>query len=325
MNKIGWVIAALLICLGLQAAAVPAITHDPVTSAVKGQPLGIRARVHDTSARIETVSLFYAASRGMTPFRVGMAASGAGVWYATIPGHMIGPTDQLLYYIQAENGIGETKETPWVEVKLQDEGLAPANIPSATELGDEARRTAAPQVSPSKPDRTPTPAANTQVKNNKSKYWVPLGIIVGGAAAVGGAYAISESSGGSSGGGGDASITNANYGGSYNICFEPSGGTTTTNGTENTTVCDSGLVNIYVKDGSVQIVGAWGGEVLTTSLNGGSFSAVGTLSARGSFPAAYLIVSGDVQSGSCSTRVDGYSTDASRPGNFTGRLDTTRR
>ncbi len=115
-------------------------------------------------------------------------------------------------------------------------------------------------------------------------------------------------------------MTNGNFGGSYNVCFESSG-------TEANTVptCDSGLVNVYVDNGTVQVLGLWGGEVLTGPLNGSSFTAVGEVSARLEFPPAHLIVSGDVRGSSCSARVDGYSTDSTRPGNFTGSLAGTLR
>ena len=102
--------------------------------------------------------------------------------------------------------------------------------------------------------------------------------------------------------------------------LEPSSQNTADIGT-----CDSGPVNIYVKDGAVQVVGLWGGAVLDGTLSGSSFTAVGEVAARLAFPAAHLIVSGDVGGSSCSARVDGYSSDPARPGNFTGHLSTTRR
>ena len=105
-----WVAAGLAVLLAASPGwGVPVIGHYAIAVAAKSQPLGVRATVRDAAARVESVSLFYAASRGMTPFRVSMSRSGAGMWYGTIPGHMIGPGAQLFYYIQAENADGETK------------------------------------------------------------------------------------------------------------------------------------------------------------------------------------------------------------------------
>ena len=87
-----WVAAGLAVLLAASPGwGVPVIGHDAIAVAAKSQPLGVRATVRDAAARVESVSLFYAASRGMTPFRVSMSRSGAGMWYGTIPGHMIGP------------------------------------------------------------------------------------------------------------------------------------------------------------------------------------------------------------------------------------------
>ena len=309
------VLSAFLALLGLAAPGfgVPTIVHDPIKVAEKNAPLGVKASVHDAAARVETVSLFYASSRGMTPFRSPMTSSGAGVWYGTIPAHMMGPGAQMLYYIQAENADGETKETEWQTVKLVDAGVAPAAIPSATAVAQQAQRQAAPAVQGAP---APAPAAKT----GKAKYLVPAAIIAGGAVAIGGALAIVSHNGGGGGGdGGNGTITNANFGGDYDVCFAP------TSVSNTATVCDTGLVNVYVKQGQVEIVGLWGAEVLTGSLNGNVFSVVKGVSATAKFPDSYLIVSGEINGEICTARVDGYSTDALNPGNYSGRLETTKR
>ena len=294
------------------AWGVPTIQHDPVRTAEKGQALGVRASVRDAAARVESVSLFYASSRGMTPFRAAMSSSGAGVWYATIPGHMMGPGEQMFYYIQAENADGETRETDWVTVKLAEAGVAPAAIPSATAVAQQAQRQAGPAVATAAP--APAPA-----KIGKAKYLIPASIIVGGAVAIGGALAIATHNSGGGGGGDSTVVTNANFGGTYDVCFTPSSASNAT------TACDSGLVNVYVRDGGVEIVGLWGAEILTATLNGQVFSAVQTVASSARFPSAHLIVSGEIAGTSCAARVDGYSTDPLQPGNFGGRITTTRR
>ena len=314
-SKMKWISAAVAFALlATPGFGVPTIVHDPVKVAQKNAPLGVRATVRDAAARVEMVSLFYAASRGMTPFRAAMASSGAGVWYGTIPGHMMGPGGQMFYYIQAENADGETKETEWQTVKLVESGVAPEAIPSATSVAQQAERQAGPG-----PAKTPTPVP--QDKGGRSKYLIPGAIIVGGAVAIGGALAIASHNSGSSGGGdgGTGTVTNGNYGGTYDLCFVP-------NTVSNTaTVCDSGLVNIYVRNGGVELVGLWGAEVLTATLNGQVFSAVKPVPATTLFPAAQLIVSGEIHGETATARVDGYSTDALNPGNFSGQLETTKR
>ena len=131
LQKRQWLALGLLALWMPTAFGAPTLLHDPIRVAEKGKPLGIRATARDAGARVESVSLFYAASRGMTPFRVPMSTSGAGTWYATIPGHMIGPGAQLFYYVQAENADGETTETDWQTIKLIEPGVAPEEIPAA--------------------------------------------------------------------------------------------------------------------------------------------------------------------------------------------------
>lgn len=310
--------AATLLAAAGSATAKPVITHESVHTAVMGEPLGLRATVRDAGGRVSSVSVFYASSRGMTPFRRDLSTTGAGIWFGSIPGHLIGPGSNLFYYVHADNMEGESTDTDWVEVQVIEPGMSAADMPSVESVAQQSQRAA----SPASPASSPAPAKQPETSSsNRGKYWIPAALIVGGAVAVGGAIAIANNSGGGGGGShSSSSVTNANFGGSYSVCFESSA----TNSTA-VTVCDSGIANIYVKDGAVQVVGLWGGEVLTGTLSGSSFTAVGDVSARLDFPAAHLIVSGDVGGSSCSARVDGYSSDTARPGNFTGNLSTTRR
>ena len=300
---------ALLAAPGFGA---PTIAHEPIQVAEKGQPLGVRATVRDAAARVETVSLFYAASRGMTPFRAPMSSSGAGMWYGTIPGHMIGPGAELFYYLQAENADGETKETDWLTVKVVESGVAPAAIPSASAVARQAQREAVPATAGA-PASAPPPAE----RSGKTKYLLPISVIAGGAVAIGGAIALADDNSGG-GGGGSGVVTNGNFGGNYSLLFEPAS-------PSNTLASAEGLVNVYVTDGRVEIVGLWGSEILRTTLSGQVFTASVAVPAWGSFPAAQLIVAGEFSGNACTARVDGYSTDPLNPGSLRGRLDTTRR
>lgn len=308
---------AALLALALAAAPVcgaPAIVHDPIKVAVKGQPLGVRATVRDATARVEGVSLFYAASRGMTPFRVPLTSSGAGTWYGTIPGHMIGPGTQLFYYVQAENADGESRETEWQTVKVVESGVAPEAIPAASTVAQQAQQQMAGPAAAQPPAAPP--------KSGKSKYLLPAAIIVGGAAAVGGALAIASYNSGSSSGEEPNPAVAGNYGGSYDICFHAAA---TTNNPTPAPVCDAGLVNIYVTNGTAQIVGLWGAEVLSGPVNGNVFTIVKETSATAKFPSAHLIAAGEFAGHSATVRIDGYSTDPLLSGNFGGRLQTTKR
>ena len=305
-----------LVLLATPGFGMPTIVHDPIKVAEKGQPLGVRATVRDAAAPVESVALFYSSSRGMTPFRAAMSSSGAGVWYATIPGHMMGPGAQMFYYIQAENADGETRETDWLTVKLVDSGVAPEAIPAASTVAQQARQQATPAAAPA-PAPAPAPA-----KSGKSKYLLPAAVIVGGGLAIGGALAIATYDSGG-GGGGNSKTVDGNYGGNFNLCFVP--GVATNGATNATTTCNNGLVNVYVTNGAARIVGIWGGETLAGPVNGSLFSAVADLGATAAFPTAHLIASGEISGSACTVRLDGYSTDATRPGNFSGQANMTKR
>ena len=146
-------------------------------------------------------------------------------------------------------------------------------------------------------------------------------IIVGGGLAIGGALAIATYDSGG-GGGGNSKTVDGNYGGNYNLCFVPAAAT---NGTSTATVCDDGLVNVYVTNGTARIVGLWGAETLSGAVNGSLFSAVANVGATAKFPATHLIASGEISGSVCTVRLDGYSTDPLRPGDFSGQADLTKR
>ena len=306
--------ALALVLLATPGFGAPTIVHDPITVAPKGQPLGVKATVRDTAARVETVSLFYASSRGMTPFRSTMSSSGAGVWYATIPGHMMGPGAQMFYYLQAENADGEVRDTDWQTVKLVESGVAPEAIPSASSVARKAQQQAAPAAQG-------TTVAPAPAKSGKSKYLLPAAVIVGGGLAIGGALAIATYDSGGGGDGDDNPSVDGNYGGNYDVCFVP----VALSNAPAATTCDDGLVNVYVTNGSARIVGLWEATVLTAPLNGNLFSAVENVGATAKFPEAHLIASGEISGSACTVRIDGYSTDAERPGDFNGQLNTTKR
>jgi len=310
----------------LPAAAMPVIQHDPVRTGVKGQALGLRVTVRDAAARVSGVSLFYATSRGMTPMRTALTGTGAGVWYGSIPGHMVGPGDTLMYYIQAENADGETAETDWINVRLSETGVAPERIPSATAAAAAAQRSAMPAAQ-NKPAQT---AARSDVRQSQEeespyrKYLVPGAIALGTVAVVGGAVALAGSGGGGGGGGGGSNTNNYNgtYSGNYHMSFTPSG----SGGAETVpSQTEGGLASVYVEGTGVRIVGMWGGETISCTRTSRTFSGTAAVSAHGSFPAAHLVATGELEdSGGCRVTVEGYSTDAAKPGDFSGSASLAR-
>lgn len=329
-----WLAAALL---PFAAPAVPVVQHSPVPTAEQGHPFGLRAAVRDATARIESVTLFYSSSRSATPFRAPMTSSGAGLWYGSVPGHLVGPGTELYYYIQAENADGETADTPWYTVRVVPPSDTPsaAAIPSASAVANRAQASAVPpaaadarRVQDQRAGSAAAQAAKDRSDNSK-KYWITAGVIAGGAVAVGGAIALSDSSSGGGGGSGSSSgtVTNGNFGGNYSISFAPSssGASPPSGSAAPASSSDSGLVNLYVKGSSVEIVGLWGSEVLNGTLSGTMFSAAANVSARASFPAAFLTVSGQFSGTSCHATVNGTSTDAANPGTFSGSVSASRR
>jgi hypothetical protein len=75
----------------------------------------------------------------------------------------------------------------------------------------------------------------------------------------------------------------------------------------------------------LEIVGLWGAEVLTATLNGQVVFRGEAGAGHGPVPGRAVIVSGEIQGATATARVDGYSTDALNPGNFNGQLETTKR
>lgn len=144
----------------------PVIQHQPVTIAVRGQPLIVRARVSDDRGALKTVKLFYSASRDAAPFGLNMEPSGGGLFVGAIPPHLLAGVEQIAYYIEATDAQDNATETPWHTVRIR-----------APEPGD-----------------TPPDAG-------KRPKWVMPALVAGGAAiVVGGAlYAA-----GGGGGGGEA-------------------------------------------------------------------------------------------------------------------------
>lgn len=165
-------ISVLTLVLSVAAIAAsaqnrpPVIEHQPVTIAVRGQPLIVRARVGSDRSALKSVQLFYSVSRDAAPFGLNMEPSGGGLFVGAIPPHLLAGVEQIAYYIEATDTQDNAAETPWHTVRIR-----------------------APQPGDSPPDA------------GKRPKWVLPALVAGGAAiVVGGAvYAA-----GGGGGGGDA-------------------------------------------------------------------------------------------------------------------------
>jgi hypothetical protein len=317
----------------LPALAVPVIRHDPVASAIKGQPLGIRAFVRDPVARVTEVALYYASSRGMTPMRAALTASGAGAWYGSIPGHLVGPGDTLVYYIQAENADGETAETDWVNVRLASEGPAPEDIASSAAAASEASRRALPpaQNKPEARRAAPTVPAPEKKEESTFRQWaVPAAIVAGGAVVVGGAVAIAGSGGGGGDGGSSTNAPEGTYSGNYTLTFN--GSTAATNEAAADAAAPEGsgsaktrsaLASAYFEDGNVKLVGLWGGTTLSGSCPSRTFTISSSVPAYDGWPASHLVVAGAVSGKKCTLTISGYPTETGTTGEISGNATLT--
>lgn len=312
----------------LPALAVPVIRHDPVASAIKGQPLGIRAFVRDPVARVTEVALYYASSRGMTPMRAALTASGAGAWYGSIPGHLVGPGETLVYYIQAENADGETAETDWVNVRLASEGPAPEDIASSAAAAAEASRRALPPAQNKPEARRAAPTTPVPEKKEESTFrqWaVPAAIVAGGAVVVGGAVAIAGSGGGGGGGGSSTNAPKGTYSGNYTLTFNGSMAATNAATTNGTTAAQtrSALASAYFEDGNVKLVGLWGGTTLSGSCPSRTFTISSAVPAYDGWPASHLVVAGEVSGKKCTLTISGYPTETGTTGEISGNATLT--
>lgn len=188
-----WVIASLLLVLALGGplgafARPPAIRHEPVRVAVRGQSLSVRATVTSTSGSVKNVYLYYATSRDAAPFKLAMQGAGAGVYLGTVPGALLGSAPQVSYYIEAVDDHGAAAETDWCTVELR-----------------------APQ------------AGDTAAAGGSQRSWVKPALYVGGVAALVGGAAWAASSGGGGSGGGSNTNAAGSYVGTVTTCLEMNG------------------------------------------------------------------------------------------------------
>ncbi|MBQ7252729.1 MAG: hypothetical protein IJS32_09045, partial [Kiritimatiellae bacterium] len=159
-----------------------------------------------------------------------------------------------------------------------------------------------------------TPPRAEKEESTLRKWAVPAAIVAGGAVVVGGAVAIAGSGGGGgSGGGSSTNAPDGTYSGNYAITFSG----TDTNGVE-VVKTRNDLASAYFKDGSVKLVGLWGGTTLSGSCPSRTFTISSSVPAYGEMPASHLVVAGEVSGKKCTLVISGYSTEAGNAGELTG-------
>jgi hypothetical protein len=188
----------------------PTIKHEPVTVAVRGQPITILATVTDDSGLVKSATLFYSASKDAAPFRSAMKSSGTSLYYGTIPAGVISSVDSISYYIEALDHVDAAQETPWHTIAIKD-ASAPVKA-----------------VEPRPADvSASTPAAGQ--KSGHSALTVGA-IAVGAAAVVGGAVLLANNGSDSSDDSGDGAAALAgSYVGSATECSSLAGASSSCN------------------------------------------------------------------------------------------------
>ena len=300
------VVVALMITPTLshaQKAGALKINHTPVTWAVKGQALTLKARITGGVGGIDNVTLFYALFRDAAPFRVAMASSGMDTYVGTIDAGLLSGVENISYYIEAMDREGTVEETPWYDVKFKNPEVAPVSRTGTNPYGGSS----------------PSPS------NEEGTSALTIGLIAGGAVAVAaGAYFISDSGSsdsdgdGGGGGGGGTTTTNAgNYAGNSTLCRTSPDQGTTCETTAATFVIDSA--------GKIFSDTLSPGRSLTGTVSGNEFSLVADLTGSVEGLTGTAVYTGTVLSG---TRIVGTITGNydifGVPGTFSGTFSASR-
>lgn len=295
MNTMGNIAAVLAVgTIALSVAAQPAIgrrppviKHDPVTIAVRGQPVTIRAVVTTETGAVKTARLHYSVSRDVAPFTAAMTAAGGGSYFATIPATIMESASEVTYYVDATDDADGTAETPWHKIRVQ----GPAT--NATSVAE------------------PPPASA------KRAAWVKPALWAGGAALVaGGVVALSGGGGGGGdGGGGSSGTTNTGtYAGTVTTTLEMQNGTPVASSHAVTfTIVSSGIVS----SDNLQT-----GQHLEAPLRGSDFTMVAPVSSGGL--TGSINYYGSLLNSRIVGSVSGSVSSNGTPGSVTGSFSATR-
>jgi hypothetical protein len=283
----------------------PSIQHDPVTYAIRGQSLTLKAKVSDPAPGVQDVTLYYALFRDAAPFRVAMRSTGLDFYVGTIDAALIKDVETIAYYIEAQDKDGAMAETSWYNVEFRKP--------------DDA------QVKGGDALPTPAPGGTTQ---QEGANWKTVGLIAGGAAVIAGGAALlagggggggggSDSDGGGSDGGGNA-ITNqaGSYAGTVTTCLTISGQTPQCE----SHACTSVIDNKGVVFSESLIVG----KQLTGNLSGNSFILSGPATPDATVTEGTLNFNGTVLSDRIVGSITGNATTAGGPGSYSGTFSASK-
>lgn len=260
------------------------IEHAPVTLAVQGQDVLIRAQVIPGAQPVKNVTLFYAVSRDAAPYKVAMQSSGAGWYTGSVSSDLTTGLKQLLYYIEARDAGDLTAETPWntITVKAGD-GMA-------------VKQAAA---------------------DAKGRSWTKPALIAGGVILAGGA-ALALAGGGGGGGGGtsDGTATNAagTYMGTVTLCVQPPGSSSS---------CASHAMAIRIdRNGTVSSDSLHEGKHLEGKLSGNDFLLTTSVTeTNGTGDIQYL---GKVVNTSIAGSIQGTLTTSTGTGTYSGNFRASK-
>jgi len=284
-----------------EKSGVLKINHTPVTWAVKGQSLTLKARVSGGIGGIDNVTLYYALFRDAAPYRVTMASSGMDTFVGTIESSLLTGVEHLSYYIEAQDGEGTLEETPWYDVKFKNPESAPA-----VRSGDAS-----------------SSGGSKATTKDEGMSAMTIGLIAGGAVAVGaGAYFLSDSGGsddgdGGGGGGGGGGDNEGNYAGNATTCLTLSGSQPNCNTTSAQFLIDS--------TGRILSDTLYPGKQLSGTLSGNDFSLVADVSIPEQGLTGTIVYSGTVVDQSKIVGiVTGNAEQAGVPGTYSGTFSATK-
>jgi hypothetical protein len=116
----GWMFA-LLAGWARAEGGGPAVTHAPVSTAVRGVPVHITATIEAaTGAPVTSAVVLVRLTDAGTPIRTTMNRGGDGAYTAILPVSMFRSVSVFWYAIDARDAQGEVGGTPWMRVVIAD-------------------------------------------------------------------------------------------------------------------------------------------------------------------------------------------------------------
>ena len=272
----------------------PEIAHDPVTRAVRGQPLYLKAKVTDDAGDVRVVNLYYTLSKDAAPFRAAMRPAGLDLYVGMIDASVLAGAAGVSYYLEAEDGEGATRETPWYAVRFSEGAAAPGGAAA---------------VAPSSPEGSAA----------QQDTW-PIGWIAGGVAvAAGGAallIAANDSGGGGSSGGGGVATNAGTYAGTATTCLTMEGQSPS---------CESHSASIVIDSaGAVYSDSLRAGQSLSGTLQGGNFTLQASVGDAGAGTSGEIFYSGTLVGDRIVGSITGSVQGPSGSGVYSGSFTATR-